>query len=310
MGRRKTTEEFKKQLYAINPYIDVLGDYVNNRVNILCKCKKHNITWMANPRSLLNGSGCIQCGKEKIHNALSFSHEDFIRKMNITNPLIEILGEYYNNHTNILCRCKTCGYEFYATPHNLLDSLTSCKKCYGTLLRTTESFIKEMALINKEIEILGEYVNSKTKIKCKCKKCNNIWETTPDVLTRGFGCPSCNESKGETKISDFLIKNNIDFSSQHKYVDLVGVGKRQLSYDFYLTHYNLLIEYQGLQHEKPIKWFGGESHFKIQQIHDDRKRNYAKNNNIDLLEIWYYDYDNIEKILHKKLHINNNEKSA
>ena len=70
-----------------------------------------------------------------------------------------------------------------------------------------------------------------------------------------------------------------------------------LSYDFYLPIYNLLIEFQGIQHEQPIEYFGGEEQFEIQQEHDKRKREYAKQNNINLLEIWYYDIDNIEEIL-------------
>ena len=31
------------------------------------------------------------------------------------------------------------------------------------------------------------------------------------------------------------------------------------------------------------------------------KREYAKEHNIELLEIWYYDYDNIENILENKI---------
>ena len=37
-----------------------------------------------------------------------------------------------------------------------------------------------------------------------------------------------------------------------------------------------------------------------QQIHDDIKRSYAKNHNIKLLEIWYWDFDDIENILQKE----------
>ena len=37
-----------------------------------------------------------------------------------------------------------------------------------------------------------------------------------------------------------------------------------------------------------------------------KKREYAKKNNIDLLEIWYYDMDSIEEILIEKLYIENN----
>lgn len=41
----------------------------------------------------------------------------------------------------------------------------------------------------------------------------------------------------------------------------------------------------------------------IQDEHDKRKRNYAKEHNINLLEIWYYDMDNIEEILIKELNL-------
>ena len=58
---------------------------------------------------------------------------------------------------------------------------------------------------------------------------------------------------------------------------------------------------EGGQHEKPIDLFGGEEQFKIQQEHDKRKKEYAKLHNIKLLEIWYYDFDNITEILNKEL---------
>ncbi|MFR2570265.1 MAG: hypothetical protein ACLS90_00865, partial [Clostridia bacterium] len=78
-------------------------------------------------------------------------------------------------------------------------------------------------------------------------------------------------------------------------------------YDFYLPDYNLLIECQGVQHERFVKGFHKtKDDFKKQLEHDRRKREYAKKNNIDLLEIWYYDIDNIENILIERLHIENN----
>lgn len=40
---------------------------------------------------------------------------------------------------------------------------------------------------------------------------------------------------------------------------------------------------------------------KIQQEYDMRKAEYAKMNNIELLEIWYWDYKNIKSILKEKL---------
>lgn len=124
-------------------------------------------------------------------------------------------------------------------------------------------------------------------------------------------------SQGERKIYTFLSDNNIEFEPQKVFDDLFGVNNGLLSYDFYLEKYNLLIEYQGQQHEKPVvlpfvkrKKITPEEQFKIQQEHDKRKREYAKSHNIELMEIWYWDKDKINEILSNKLNINNIEKLA
>ena len=74
-----------------------------------------------------------------------------------------------------------------------------------------------------------------------------------------------------------------------------------------MIKYNLLIEYQGEFHDGTA-WQQTEIDFLRQQEHDKRKKNYAKKNNIGLLEIWYWDYDNIEQILNEVL--NNLENSV
>lgn len=65
-----------------------------------------------------------------------------------------------------------------------------------------------------------------------------------------------------------------------------------------------MIEYQGAQHGISVEWFGGNKYFKKQKEHDKRKREYAENNNIKLIEIWYYNYNDIEKILIDELKFN------
>ena len=116
-------------------------------------------------------------------------------------------------------------------------------------------------------------------------------------------CRECNSSQLEIKTKNVLEKYNVKYEIQVKYDDLLGLGKRNLSYDFYLSDYNLLIECQGIQHEKWQKTWMSKEDFKKQFEHDKRKRNYAKEHNINLLEIWYYDIDNIEEILIKELNL-------
>ena len=86
----------------------------------------------------------------------------------------------------------------------------------------------------------------------------------------------------------------------------MGVGNNNLRFDFYLPNYNLLIECQGIQHEKWQRTWMSKKEFKIILEHDKRKEEYCKRNNIELLEIWYYDIDNIEEILTHRLNLNKN----
>ena len=65
----------------------------------------------------------------------------------------------------------------------------------------------------------------------------------------------------------------------------------------------MCIEYDGEQHFKPIEYFGGEAHFKIQQKHDKIKDDFCKENGISLLRIPYYKFDNIEEELNNFIFI-------
>jgi len=160
----------------------------------------------------------------------------------------------------------------------------------------------------------------------KCKKCGHEWYNfIGDMHVKNRGCPKCNKSKGENKIEEVLntnnfieilqkqynklnniekVKNNY-YISQKEFNGLIGLGNGNLSYDFYIPKLNLLIEYQGEQHEKYIPGFHKSKKDFLKQVkHDKRKREYAKIHNIKLLEIWYWDFNNIEEILIKQLNIN------
>ena len=77
-----------------------------------------------------------------------------------------------------------------------------------------------------------------------------------------------------------------------------------MPFDFYLPDYNLLIEFDGIQHYEIRGHFGGYDGFVDTKIRDTIKNIYCKDNNIDLLRIPYWDYKNIENILVNKLKLN------
>lgn len=312
--RRKTHENFVEEIKNVNPYIRITGRYTNNRTKIKCMCLVCNNEWDAIPVNLLKHEGCPKCAEMRVADAKRKSHKEFIKEMKDINPNIKIVDRYINSRTKVECKCSICGCVWNVLPSNLLKGrgCPDCAKKSREIFRrkTHEEFIEDAKLVNPNIEIIDKYVNNRIKITCRCSICGNLWSVKPRNLLSGNGCPKCTHSKGEDKIECFLKNSNIVYISQKKFDDLVGLGGRKLSYDFYIPVSNLLVECQGLQHKKPINYFGGNESFVRQQEHDKRKREYAREHNIDLLEIWYYDYDNIEQILKDKLHINNTEKSA
>lgn len=98
---------------------------------------------------------------------------------------------------------------------------------------------------------------------------------------------------GEKIISEWLLINNFTFIPQHKFNECKN--KRELPFDFYLTDYNICIEYDGVLHYKDK--FNNAEEFKETKKRDKIKTNYCKDNNITLLRIPYWDFNNIEEIL-------------
>ena len=96
----------------------------------------------------------------------------------------------------------------------------------------------------------------------------------------------------------------IKYKTEKTFDGLVGCRGGLLMFDFYLPNYNICIEYDGIQHFKPIDYFGGERGLRIRQTHDMRKNKYCLRNNIKLIRIKYSDISNIKKLLAENLLVN------
>lgn len=132
------------------------------------------------------------------------THEEFIEEVREKyGDNYEVIGEYVNNSTKILIRHNSENCKFYQwsiRPANLLRGqgcpICGREKQKNSRVKTQECFIKEVREnFGNEYEVLGKYINSKTKIKVRhnCKKCNYYeWDIMPSSLLQGVGCPKCN----------------------------------------------------------------------------------------------------------------------
>ena len=98
-----------------------------------------------------------------------------------------------------------------------------------------------------------------------------------------------------------LLSLKIRFEKQKTFYNCIY--KQKLQFDFHLPDYGMCIESDGEQHFKPLTFFGGEAACKDLKIKDTIKTQYCKENEIKLIRISYWDFENIENILIKELKI-------
>jgi hypothetical protein len=93
-------------------------------------------------------------------------------------------------------------------------------------------------------------------------------------------------SYGEKKIYDFLIKNDINFQYNKS---ITGCkNENNLRFDFILPDKSICIEFDGIQHFKPIDFFGGEDEYIKTKMRDEIKNIFCKLEGIKLIRIPYF----------------------
>lgn len=286
--------------------IDLLEEYIDNSTKIKHRCRTCNHEWKTTPATALQAIGkiCPKCS-----GVYKMTEEEFLYELENRYPKQFIIKSNFTGlSNNIEADCLKCSGEISKTAHSLLEN--GCKTCSLNEINSQQFYEKLNNIFGEDIISESDYINSNTKMKFYKRSCNHHFCITPNHLLDRQNCPKCNKSIGEQRIEKFLIKNNIEYVEQKSFDDLRGIKNGLLPYDFYLPQYNLLIEFQGEQHDHPIEHFGGEEKFKIQQEHDHKKRVYSKLHNFQLLEIWYYDINQIEEILKQALGLETSSLSA
>ena len=227
----KSHDDYVKQLNKINPYIVPLEKYIGSSVPILHLCKLHNIKWKAIPSNLLKGQGCIECGKEKFIKKIRFSHEEYIEKLKVVNPNVEVIEHYLGSNVPILHKCLIHNVNWNTAPSNVLSG-KGCPKCRRGEIRmkmakSHADYVKELAEKNPTVEVTGKYVNGRTKIQHHCLIHNIYWDTVPSNVLKGCGCPKCLAERITTsnclsnqEYIETLQSNNANVISMENYVNI------------------------------------------------------------------------------------------
>lgn len=197
---KKTHDEVVAEIAALSPDVEVLGEYEGASKPLMVKCKICGHEWKTTTGSIRQGKGCPKYRRHPgFIDPTARTQERFVEEVAEANPSIEPLGEYKNANTKVEFRCKVCGYGWSTKPAVIINLGGGCPKCAGLVKPTQDEFLEKLVEKNQDYAngkfiVVGKYVNSKTKIECRCHE-HGAWATTPNLLLRGTGCPKCGVAK-------------------------------------------------------------------------------------------------------------------
>jgi len=193
MSKKKTHEEYLKELKDKNIEVIPLENYINAKTKILHKCTC-GTEWHIEPDFILGKRKC-GCAKKK-------THEEYIKELKDKNIEVIPLENYISTNTKILHKCLLCDTEWYIKPRSVLRGV----KCDCNKKGTYLYYLKELKDKNIEVIPLENYINAKTKILHKCT-CGIEWRECPENVLKGIKCSSISTNKYNTYVQKLKDKN-------------------------------------------------------------------------------------------------------
>jgi hypothetical protein len=249
---------------------------------------------------------CKKCSKQEARKMEFKKLQDFVKNNKKGFELSCNESDYKTARSALLMKCDK-GHIYNTRGMDI--KRYGCPICSG-FYQDTESFKNRIyKLVGDEYTVLGEYKGADKKIKIKHNVCGHIWNPiASNFVNNGRRCPKCAYSKGEDMICKILDKNKLNYQAQYRFNDCKNI--KPLPFDFAIFNKDnellFLIEYQGEQHYQPVKFNSISDEKANENLVNTRKRDnmkkiYCENNSITLLIIKYNEFENLEKIINKKL---------
>lgn len=274
-----------------------------------CQCDCGNITTV-NSSGLKSGN-TTSCGCVFKENITNKNSNNLLNQRFGRLTVIEKTSKRINRKIVWKCICD-CGKIVEVTSSNLISGNTTSCGCYRQEITSKIGSNNFQDLTNQQfgkltvIKHLGKNEQGYHSWLCKCECGSEKIFISPSLKNGTFSC-GCVQSKGEAKINQILTAANLKFVSNKEYFsDLIFPSGAKGRYDFILLNEKdepyYLIEFDGKQHFQKVDYFGGEEEWISRKEHDKIKEEYAKNHNLPLVRIPYYEQNNLslELIFSKK----------
>ncbi len=307
-----THPELAKQMHpTLNGEITAYNIVGGSGKRVVWQCDKVvDHIWENTPIARIQGRGCPCCCNQKVvlSNCFATTHPELARQLHST-----LNGDLTaSNITSGYCVSAVywqCDKEKdHVWKARISDRAygSGCPCCSGykiVLSNCMATRFPEMAkewhpTLNGKLTIYDVGGGLKQHYWQCLKFKHHVWKSSISVRSKGHGCPFCNASKGEKMIAKYLHENDISFCSEYRFKNS-SIPRRR--FDFYIQDKNIAIEFHGRQHYMP-SCFGSETknvdQMFVRNIASDyEKQIWCQSNGITLIEVPYWEFQNISEIL-------------
>lgn len=331
--KRLSTDKFIINAIKVhgNTYDYHKSKYVTAKTKIIVICKEHGDFEVTPDNHISKKSGCPKCFYStigRINNMrLKGTHHNYFlkslnaRKKNFLKRAKDKHGDKYNysvvvyksNKTPITIICNIHG-KFTTMPLAHVHGSGGCPICkHEKRRKSLKDFVDQSKAIhgNKYNYDKVVYKNCMEKVCIVCPKHADFFQV-PSKHLMGHGCHKCRSSHGERVIRQWLVKNKIDFEEQKRFKACRNPETNyQLVFDFYISDLRMCIEFDGEQHFRPRRdGMISKEEVDKTQTRDEIKNNFCNLFKITLVRIPYTRLYGINRILEKKILLNDKLKSA
>jgi len=182
---KNAEKNFRDRIHLLGG--EVKGEYTGKDNPIECKCPLGHICYPS-PSTMRQQQGmCRICA----------GNDPKTSEQNFRNKIIEckgeLIGEYIRSGTPVECKCEK-GHICNIRPGNIINLYhIPCKICAGLDPKIAEAnFIFNITELGGEV--IGEYINSKSKVLCICKN-EHICYPDPSHISQGRNmCLTCSQN--------------------------------------------------------------------------------------------------------------------
>jgi hypothetical protein len=251
-----TDSEFKEKVKNLvgNEYT-FLEPYKANTFKIKCRHNTCKHEFYTTPYKFLQLKHyCPKCAIKEASirsaNTRRKPNSQFVQEVkDLVGDEYTFLEEYKSNLKPLQIRHNLCNGEYHVRPYDFLKAGQRCPYCYLANKRKAvkENFLRILKEENNnEYKLIGEYANTKTKVKLLHTVCNKTYLVKPNDFQQGHRCPYCaTRDSNRHKENGFIqyMKDEYDTKIQVNTRHILS-GNKEL--DVYIPEANVAIEFDGL----------------------------------------------------------------